>query len=688
MMDIDIRTYIESNYSKIGLSKYSIYSEFPIYKDLDQKTVVIPLALLSENHGIVVIFTALERTASAFDSKSEYYKDNLDEIYRLLFSKLVKNPILNQGRNNLLIPITTVIYIPFISGSYHVDGDIYYVYNTAQVSSLFQELSHSALDHEIYEEARATIEGAKGILLPRKRQIENPNTKGYAANLLEKEISQFDAEQKSTNFSDITGISRIRGLAGSGKTVILCMKAALLHLQHPEAIIVFTFYTKSLYQHVRRLITRFYRQFDDKDPDWERLFVMHAWGTSTQMGVYRSACERYGIIPLTYNSAIGKGKQPFDYVCEDALGKMPSTVEPFIDYMLIDEGQDFPPSFLKLCAKIVRESKFVYAYDDLQTIFQRKAPDAKDIFGEDEAGRPNYSFSFDKILYKCYRNPLPIIVTAHAVGFGIYANKIAQMIESDYWQDIGYEIQQGNFNPGDDMIITRPKDYSQTTLTNRYDIDQLILVEVFDDFRSETDFVCKKISEDVENQALRPDDILVISVDDRNASAYLREIEDKLLNEYNIQSNNIHADPFSVLDFQIENKVTLSTVYKAKGNESYSVYIVGIDALYPNDNNIRERNILFTAMTRSKGWLTITGIGEHATIWKKEIDKAKKNCPSLKFKYPTQKELKIMTRDMDEATSIMNKRDKLAEDLLKTMGPEQAITYIKQKATTKKGNER
>lgn len=682
-----IASYLTQNASNIGLVNFEIYEDFPIYKDLDQKTVIVPTAVLSADHGLVIIFTSMDRTYMDLERHLPEYKDNMDEMYRLLYSKLVKNPLLNKGRNNLYINITTVIYSPSIQRGSEEHDDIEFVFSEAQINTLFRKIStnNEKLDLQIYDEALATIEGAKGIILPRKRAIDDSqtHTKGYAANLVEKEICQFDIEQKKANFSDITGISRIRGLAGSGKTVILCMKAALLHLKYPDDVVVFTFYTKSLYQHVRRLITRFYRQFDDKDPNWDKLLIMHAWGSFSQIGVYKTACERYGVAPLSFESAQGKGKQAFDYVCEELLQSMPKSAVPLFDYMLIDEGQDFPPSFLKLCARIVKDAKFVYAYDDLQTIFQRKAPDAKDVFGVDSNGRAKYSFAFDKILYKCYRNPLQVIVVAHAIGFGIYAEEIVQMIEPEYWNDIGYTISKGCFNAGDDMIITRPNDNSQITLSSLYGINDMINVKTFDNFRSEVEFVCKKISEDINIELLHPDDILVVSVDDRYASGYLNAIETILSETYGIKSNNIHADKFSINDFQIENKVTLSTIHKAKGNEAYSVYVVGLDALFPYKRNVRERNVLFTAMTRAKGWLTMTGIGNQAESWKNEIEKAKAECPSLKFTYPTESQIKIMTRDMDEAAVIANHRDRIAEDLLKTMDVEQAIEYLKQKSKRK-----
>ena len=101
------------------------------------------------------------------------------------------------------------------------------------------------------------------------------------------------------------------GLSGSvdwpdqEKTVVLAMKAALTHLRHPKASIAFTFHTKSLYQHVRRLITRFYRQYNDQDPDWDRLHVLHAWGGRSTPGIYYNACLAAGVSPMTFGRLNG-----------------------------------------------------------------------------------------------------------------------------------------------------------------------------------------------------------------------------------------------------------------------------------------------------------------------------------------------------------------------------------------------
>jgi hypothetical protein len=93
------------------------------------------------------------------------------------------------------------------------------------------------LGPEVFKELIATIEGAKGLIRPKERNLasQDERTKGKQAELVEAAITLFDQAQKWGRMGTVTGPQRVRGLAGSGKTVVLAMKAAQLHLQHREA---------------------------------------------------------------------------------------------------------------------------------------------------------------------------------------------------------------------------------------------------------------------------------------------------------------------------------------------------------------------------------------------------------------------------------------------------------------------
>ncbi len=75
------------------------------------------------------------------------------------------------------------------------------------------------------------------------------------------------------------GPQRIRGLAGTGKTVVLCLKAAITHKRFDNFRILYLFNTQSLYQHVQGLIAKYYTMEAKKPPDFDQhLHVLHAWG--------------------------------------------------------------------------------------------------------------------------------------------------------------------------------------------------------------------------------------------------------------------------------------------------------------------------------------------------------------------------------------------------------------------------
>src|SRR5690606_32351390 len=115
-----------------------------------------------------------------------------------------------------------------------------------------------------------------------------------------------------------------------------------------------------------------------------------------------------GIAPLTFRDArVRTARDSFDYVCQQLLKAV--TIRPMYDYVFLDEGQDFPASFVRLCTALARDNRLAWAYDDLQTIFQTQTPSAAEIFGIDERGQPKIAFDRDIVLYKCYRNPREIL---------------------------------------------------------------------------------------------------------------------------------------------------------------------------------------------------------------------------------------------------------------------------------------
>jgi superfamily I DNA and RNA helicase len=257
------------------------------------------------------------------------------------------------------------------------------------------------------------------------------------------------------------------------------------------------------------------------------------------------------------------------------------------------------------------------------------------------------------VLSKCYRNQREVLVTAHALGFGIYG-QIVQLLESrDHWQDVGYEvISEGEFKVGKEVKILRPPENSPVSLDPTVS-PKIIECLVAESVSAEATWVVGEIKRFIAG-GLQPEDILVVALDDRNARNYFRILSQELA-EQDISTNNIMADPYTEPPFMIPGKVTLSTVYRAKGNEASLVCAVGVDAVSTNTRS--GRNKLFTAFTRTKAWLRVSGINGSATNVCIEIGKALEVFPYIEFTMPDLEKVELIQRDLS-ARSVKAKRIK------------------------------
>lgn len=622
--------HLRAHESRLALDGAILFHNFPLFRE-DERLLVADIVLISRFHGVILI-----STPGKVSSKS---RDQLDGAFNQVFSRLVRYPKLRAGRARLQMELDAFVWIPE-GAAPDVSVGL-----PALDARLEERRATTPLAEDVFDELVSVLDGSKALIKPKERVTEGYANSSKVAVIasLEEEIRRFDRDQRVAYMSEIGGLQRIQGLAGSGKTVVLALKAALTAVREPDAKIAVTFYTKSLYQHIKQLITRFFRMHEDRDPDWTKLQVLHAWGGATADGLYYQTARRFGHEALSFPQARAMSPaNPFGFACSRLLAD--SGVAASFDYVFVDEAQDFPPEFMKLALRLAKEQKLVIAYDVFQTIFDVETPTAATLFGANGEADPQLEFDEEVVLHKCYRNPREILVCAHAIGFGIYGKRIVQMLDDrEHWADFGYEVA-GELKPHQAVEVTRPRENSPSTISNTHSIDQIISCSVFGTAREEIAFVVERIKHDIRSEGVPAEDVLVICADDRNAGAYLDAVA-RSLEAAGVSFNNIHRQQYGVPDFQKDGAVTLSTVYKAKGNEAYSVYIIGVDSLFHHPTP-RTRNCAFTAMTRAKGWLTVTGIGEPASRFAQELDQAKKNFPALKFVYPSAEDILIMKRDL------------------------------------------
>lgn len=633
---------------------------------------------VSKKHGLV-IFDLIE------GKELGKYKERQDDAANKLEAKLRPYKELTSGRK-LLVPISTVSFAPALSSIENITDEGYYLGNLENVDSILAELDW-AEHRDLFDYVLSILHNISTIRKSKsKRKITKEDSRGGKLKKLEDSIATLDNLQSKAVIETVDGVQRIRGLAGSGKTIVLALKAAYLHALHPDWRIAVTFNTRSLKGQFRRLINTFCIEKTGEEPNWENLRILNAWGApggSDRDGIYHEFCQANDVPYFDFATArdtFGKGRE-FGNVCDEALKRVREDIKVLYDAILVDEAQDFSKSFLKMCYFSLDENKrLVYAYDELQNLYGETMLSPEEIFGHDLKGTPNVTFvdqdnkqpKRDIILKKCYRNSRPVLVTAHALGFGIYRKPadnrktgLVQMFDRpSLWEEIGYTVKNGELEVGCNVSLHRTEDASPKFLETHSSVADLIQFKVFKTEEEQNIWLAKAIKYNLTEDELRCDDIIVINPDPIRTNVKVGPIRKYLL-EHRINSHLAGVDTNPDIFFETESEsVTFTGIYRAKGNEAGMVYIINANECQSGHNLTKNRNRLFTAITRSKAWVRVLGVGEKMQQLIEEYEKLISKDFVLNFKYPTEderKHLQIVHRDMTsrERKSIANKEENI-----------------------------
>lgn len=407
--------------------------------------------------------------------------------------------------------------------------------------------------------------------------INDVDRLGYECptNLLEeikRKIILFDSDQTRFIYKDLNKRRiTIQGLSGTGKTELLLHKIKDLYTNKKNSRIVLTCHNKILAENLQKRIPDFFNFMKvEEQIDWNtRLWTMNGWGSfnDKNSGVYSYICNYYDLKFHGYSY-----DNNFDTVCSLALKEFErrENIEPCFDYILIDESQDFPESFFKLCEKVTKEKIYI-AGDIFQNIFDRK------IISE---------VSPDFLLNKCYRTDPKTLMFSHAVGMGLFEKPYLRWLTDEEWNACGYIINKDCNN----YKISRKKLRRFEDLDIK-DIESIKLIA--DDNKNYSQNIINIIDEiRRENLTVKPDDIGIIFLE-------------------NIDENYKLASELEIL---IKHKLgwNVNIGYKSKIHEKGSVFIsnrnnvkglefpfvICISQKRINDN-IQKRNSLYMMLTRS-----------------------------------------------------------------------------------------
>ena len=489
-------------------------------------------------------------------------------------------------------------------------------------------------------------------------------------------LNQLDIQQEAIAKQIPPGMQRIRGVAGSGKTVALCQKAALMAVKYPQWQIALVFFSRSLYdsitQQVDRWICYFTQDRMSYEPENSGLKILHAWGSKQQPGFYRTLSLATGSIPLSVPFTLSS--QPHEALAEACLQLLENRIIPQIyDAVLIDEAQDLMADrwhyqhkqpFYWLAYQSLRpvnpispqQRRLIWAYDELQSLGSLKLPEPVELFGEElghlVTGQYNQQINKTEIISRSYRTPQQIIMVAQAIALGLLRENglLTGSIYPEEWAALGYKVT-GDWQLGNQITLTRESN-SPHIISELWQ-GEMICFERFASRQQELTVLAQKLQQNLTNDQLQPDrEILIIVLGSAyEANTLLKHTATFLINQginIYLPSQNTYncidpAQQDNPNQFWYSGAITISTIHRAKGQEADLVYLVGLDRIAQSDN-ICLRHQLFTALTRTRAWVNISGVGDYALY--QELTKLINHEDRLTFTVTSlpQRELRISDR--------------------------------------------
>ena len=184
----------------------------------------------------------------------------------------------------------------------------------------------------------------------------------------------------------------------------------------------------------------------------------------------------------------------------------------------------------------------------------------------------------------------------------------------------------------------------------------------FEDDETQLAWLVDSIQENLSTDELEPTDIMVIIPNPLSTQQRASQIL------YALHNAGIEAHIAGVTrsrdEFFVDGSVVLTGLFRAKGNECPMVYVVNADYCYGGAGLISKRNTLFTAITRSRGWVRIAGVGDDMQALYAEYSKIVDAGYELRFRMPTDEERQRMRQmHRDRTASEQEKLEKTRHSL-------------------------
>ncbi len=362
----------------------------------------------------------------------------------------------------------------------------------------------------------------------------------------------------------------IRGVAGSGKTLILSARARLLAKEHPDWKILVLCYGIPLSRVLKSMIEKMMEEPED-------LFDFASMSGSEEP----SAGNPHSIETATFHEWLWNALKIRDDGIETLLPKIDrgETILPKYDAILIDEGQDFEPEWLELLSKVLnpKTQSLLLVEDKAQNIFKRKTSLSSST-GLDFRGR-------SKILSINYRN------TSQIVNFAWDFYRTHSALKD--------RVKEGTSVDGVEIIPPQS--------TKRKGPEPII--KQCGNFDEEAAWVAAAIRKlHAEKKVPYSDIAILYRVRNNYSYSYVDRLR-KELERLEIPHDWIAENTASkrAYDRNAET-VKLSTIDSSKGLDFKAVFIMNVESMpFKLEENVeREVSLFYIGMTRAMDWLFLS----------------------------------------------------------------------------------
>ena len=416
-------------------------------------------------------------------------------------------------------------------------------------------------------------------------------------------------EQSELSRLPIGGFPRlVRGVAGSGKTVVLAnLVARLLNRQKNASPLLFDdmedehlkvaviCFNRALVPFLRQKIKDAYtQQTFEEIPSADILWVGHLNSLMRKVTYQRSLDLSYIIIKKD-DSASERAVRYTNQI-QSYLQKHPeSEKELLYDAIFVDEGQDFEPEEFQLLLSLLKtdkktgEKNLVIFYDDAQNLYGRQRPNWRQVGIDVQRG------DRARVMKECFRNTREIVETAFNVLLGSESTAESKVKLKTY-ADVGY-LRQAE-------LIEEVGSFYKVGFADR--TGEYPSVRVFASRQKEKEWIAGEVQRLLCTEQVRPEDILILFnyplvFEDLGDLIRARLGKEYLLNFVKPFGKDGDRDTFIFK----EKSLTLSTVHGAKGYDAYVVFLAGAD-LFRDDE--AGRASFYVGATRAKLVLHVTGL--------------------------------------------------------------------------------